>query len=90
MKFSVISRKGESQNGGNKNTNVGQIFQKAIISYPLIHTHTLGTYYMYVLKSWGYFLWNNRFLYIVTDATENSPRILHTYLSKNYLFLRSK
>ena len=43
--------------------------------YPLIRTRTLGTCYRYVLKSWGYFLWNNRFLYLATDDTETSPKI---------------
>ena len=43
----------------------------------------------YVSKSWGYFLWSNRFLYISTDGTETSPRIPYTYPSRKYLRLRS-
>ena len=45
--------------------------------------------YRYVSKSWGYFLWSNRFLYIATDGTESSPRISYTYPSRKYLRLRS-
>ena len=36
--MSVIRRKGESQNGGNKKTKYAKFFEKANISYPLIRT----------------------------------------------------
>ena len=61
-------------------------YKTTVIFYKYV---LIVTEYRYVSKSWGYFLWSNRFLYIATDGTESSPRISYTYPSRKYLRLRS-
>ncbi|XP_065665249.1 mucin-3B isoform X8 [Hydra vulgaris] len=56
-----------------------------IFKYKLDSTSSIKS----VSKSWGYFLWVNQFLYISSDGSETSPRLLYSYKNAEWLHLRT-
>ena len=69
VKSSVISQKGESQNGGNK-TKHSKFSKKANISYPLACTRTLCVDYLNESKGSSQFFSSNK-LHIYLELSTN-------------------
>lgn len=45
--------------------------------------------YSLVTKAWGYFPWDNNYLYISSDGREASPRIKYKFPSDEWLALKT-